>query len=727
MGKASRRKRAVNELGSPDRDGSSQKFIEKRAARKTRTRGTRSSRYYLAITVSLLTFVVYLSALRNGFLSWDDATYVYANSHIRSFNLTLFRWAFFDFYASNWHPLTWISHALDYAVWGLKPWGHHLTSIFLHAVNTFILIFLVIRLLERAKGTTGSEEHPHFLSKRTITVTAGVTGLLFGLHPVHVESVAWVAERKDLVFSLFYLLSIMAYVRSEEAGVDEKVPERSVPRLFNARHLPSLGFLILALLGKPMAVSLPYVLLILDWYPLKRIQSLRTFGIALFEKLPFIAVSVASSILTILAQKAGMAFALMEVVPLSTRIYVAAKALTTYLLKVIFPFHLVPFYPYPENFSPTPAEYLLVIIHLIAITAVCVVLARKHKFWLAAWGCYVITLLPVLGIVQVGRQAMADRYMYLPGVGPFLILGLLSAWALAKVDSLVRWKQLGRFLAAAFAALFFIFMSYLTVKQIGVWKNDIDLWNYVIEKEPEAYLAYYIRSFTLKGKGQLDKAMADSDKAIALNPSYWPSYQNRAKIFERMGLSDKAMADYDRAIALNPSNSGMYYDRGVLFEKMGQLGRAAADYGRVVALDPLHYQAYYNLGVLSLKEGANDEALTSLTRAIAANPKYERAYVSRGALYSLLGQTEKALDDLNNAVLLNEKDAVAHFERGKLYLRSDKQELALSDFREACNMGNKDGCDSLVKLGGSVINIHGAPFKGNDKAKLALIEFSDYQ
>lgn len=684
MGKASRRKKAVKEI---ERGGKSESLQKKHA------RETGPSRYLLAASIALITFIVYLTALSNGFVSWDDGTYVYSNAHIRSFDLTFLSWAFSDFYASNWHPLTWISHALDYAMWGLKPRGHHLTNIILHAVNAFILMFLVIRLLERGKVTTESGEHQFFLSERTIMVTAGVTGLLFGLHPLHVESVAWVAERKDLICAFFYLLSIKAYVKSEGRGISEKIPERSTPRLFNVRHLLSLCFFILALLAKPMAVTLPYVLLILDWYPLKKIQSLRTLGVAVLEKMPFIALSIVSSVLTVLAQQTGKAFQLMEVVPLSTRIIVAAKSLMVYLGKVIFPFHLVPFYPYPESFSPTPADYLLAGFPAIAVTVVCAALARKQKLWLAVWGCYVITLLPVLGIVQVGRQAMADRYMYLPGVGPFLVLGLASAWVWEKLSAPASWRPVAKFLAAVSTVFVFGSLSLLTVKLIGIWKNDIDLWSYVIEKEPKAYLAYYIRSFSLKGTGQLDEAMADADKAIALNPSYWPSYENRADIFEKKGLFDKALADYDKAIALNPSKAELYYNRGALFERTGQQDKAAADYDKVVAVNPQHYQAQFKRGLLSVKKGAHGEALSYFSRSIDANPVYEKAYA----------------------------------ERGKIYLSSGKRELALSDFREACRSGNADGCNSLFNLEGAIVDVTNALFKGRNTAKLVLMEFSDYQ
>ena len=732
MGKASKKKRAAKEINeNTGRTQFSQRFAVKQSSRTVRAQGIPSERYYLALLVALITFALYLPSLGNEFLaSWDDGDYVLNNVHIRSLNLSLLKWAFFDFYASNWHPLTWISHALDYAVWGLKPWGHHLTNIILHGVNTFILIFLVFRLVERAKGSTESSEPSLFLNQRAITITGVVTGLLFGLHPLHVESVAWISERKDLLCALFYLLSVVMYLKYEEGNL-EKLVEKPALMLFNWRHLPALGFFILALLSKPMAVTLPFVLLILDWYPLKRIHSLRTFSVAFIDKLPFIALSVISSILTILAQRTQMAFQLMEFVPFPTRVIVAAKSLMTYLWKVVFPFHLVPFYPYPETLSPTPTDYILAYIPLVAITIASVAFARKRKLWLSVWGYYVITLLPVIGILQVGRQAMADRYMYLPSVGPFLILGLLSAWIWARVSVLDSWKQVAKYLSTSIAVIALCFISYLTFEQIGIWKNNIDLWSYVIEKEPKAYSAYYIRSFMTKGKkGQLDKALEDADKAIALNPTFWPSYKNRADIFERMRLFDKALADYDKAIAIRPSDAEIYYNRGMLFEKIGQRDKAAVDYDKVISLNPQHHQAYYNLGLLSLKEGSRNEALSFFDRSIAANPRYDKAYVSRGAVYAFLRQADRALEDLNYAIFLNQKNAAAYNERGNIYVRSGRKEekaLALSDFRTACNLGNNDGCSSLLQLDGVVIDLRNAPFKGNNDARFALIEFSDYQ
>ncbi|MGD0885158.1 MAG: hypothetical protein ABSA46_09855, partial [Thermodesulfovibrionales bacterium] len=380
--------------------------------------------YYLAAFVSLITFAIYLSSLRNDFVIWDDGLYVINNLHIRSLNWAFFQWAFSGFYAGNWHPLTWVSHAFDYAVWGLNPMGHHLTNNILHAMNTFLVVLLCIKLLEMWKERSMPEAASPFLDERRIMIAAGVTGLLFGLHPLHVESVAWVAERKDLLCGLFFLLSISAYVKHIRALVSEPLEKKKAASLFfNRSYLVSLVFFVLALLSKPMAVSLPVVLLLLDWYPFQRICSWKSFRDSGLEKLPFIACSLISSILTIMAQRTGGATGMMGFVPLRARMLVAAKAFVDYLGKIAVPVDLSPYYPYPklQEVTLVSPQYLFAVIFVVGLTAILLVAAKKQRVWLSAWGYYVVTLIPVIGIVQVGSQAMADRYMYLPSLGPFLL------------------------------------------------------------------------------------------------------------------------------------------------------------------------------------------------------------------------------------------------------------------------------------------------------------------
>ncbi len=246
---------------------------------------TNKVRFLFAALIAFLTFIVYLPALRNGFVYWDDNLYVFENPDIRSLDLAFFRWAFFGFHVSNWHPLTWISHALDYALWGMNPLGHHLTSIILHAVNTALVVLLALKLLDIVREKSEEKASALFLNNRAVLIAAGVTGLLFGIHPVHVESVAWVSERKDLLCALFFLLSIMMYVnavtRMGHGAEGKTVPMRAL--------LSALCFFVLALLSKPMAVSLPIVLMILDWYPLNRMRSWKALWPIGIEKLPFFA------------------------------------------------------------------------------------------------------------------------------------------------------------------------------------------------------------------------------------------------------------------------------------------------------------------------------------------------------------------------------------------------------------------------------------------------------
>ena len=403
---------------------------------------TTNSKYYLAGLVSLLTLIIYLAALQNDFVAWDDSIYIVVNPYIRSLNMGFFKWAFFSFYAGYWAPLTWISHALDYAVWGLNPLGHHLTGIILHAVNSFIVVLLIIKLLEVLKERAQQNEPMPFLHERAILITGGVTGLLFGLHPLHVESVAWVAERKDLLCALFFLLSIMQYTDYAKSVSDGSAPGGLLNRYYNKHYLLAVVFFILALLSKPMAVTLPVVLLVLDWYPLQRIQSFQAFRQAAVEKIPFFALSLFSSIITILAQRGGGALSSIETIPLSIRLLVSARALISYLWKMLWPLNLVPFYPYPKQSEMSALsifEYLLAIAFTLGITAVCVASVKRQKLWLSVWGFYIVTLIPVLGILQVGGQSMADRYTYLPSLGPFLVMGLIAAWV-CENKRLQRWR-----------------------------------------------------------------------------------------------------------------------------------------------------------------------------------------------------------------------------------------------------------------------------------------------
>ena len=578
---------------------------------------TKNLRYYLAGSVAIITFVVYLASLRNDFVNWDDNSYIIENPYIRSFNIDFLRFAFFDFYASNWHPLTWISHAIDYAIWGLNPLGHHLTSVILHAVNTFLVVLLIMRLQETAKGTMPGGREASVPNERGMLITAGVTGLLFGLHPVHVESVAWIAERKDLLCALFFLLSIAWYVKYATALGSGPVDHPVRSRFVRKEYLLSLCFFMLALMSKPMAVSLPVVLLLLDWYPLRRLHSGTTALTAFVEKLPFITFSLISSILTVLAQRAGGAFASMDVIPLSTRLLAAARAVVIYLWKMIMPVDLLPFYQYPRHVTSfILTGYFLAAVMVIGITVLCVILAKKNKLLLSVWGYYCITLLPVLGIVQVGSQFMADRYTYLPSLGPFLVFGLVLAWLSGKMRALSE----GRLIVVAgntIAILAAVSMTYLTIRQIGIWENSFVFWNHVITKEPEKVpIAYYGLGTSFQQAGLYDRAIENYDKAITLDASLYQVYNNKGALYGILGQYGKAIECLNKAIAIHP-NSSAYNNRGLTLYFVGQYDNALEDYNRAIELDQRFADAYFNRGSLYLITGKAGPALFDFQKGCA--------------------------------------------------------------------------------------------------------------
>ena len=642
---------------------------------------TRRFKYYLACTVSLIAFAVYLPALQNEFIGWDDGNYIIENLHIRSLNWALLKWAFFDFYASNWHPLTWLSHALDYALWGLNPLGHHLTNNILHTINTFLVVLLAVKLIEAnvdhsrltihdSRLTIHDSRFTSHYSPFTL-IAAATTGLLFGLHPLHVESVAWVSERKDLLCALFYLLSVMAYTKYATYAKGKGQGERGF-------MLSALCFFILALMSKPMAVSLPAVLLILDWYPFKRITSLKTFRTSLIEKFPFIALSIASSILTIMAQEKAMF--LNEFVPLPARILVAARAFFVYLGKMLFPVGLSPFYPYSGNVYLLSPQYFMAIVFFIGVAAACLIIAKRRKIWLSLWGYYVVTLFPVIGIVQVGRQSMADRYTYLPSIGPFLIAGVFVAWAYRKASSSGRGIKLA---CIASALCLVISLSYLTFKQIGIWNNTVGFWSYVIQKEPGVPFAYYGRGSALYEMGRTDKALEDYDKAIELDPSYAKAYAARGVVFEKIGQVDKAIADFGKAIVLEPLDAQTYNNRGAIFEKMGQFNKAIADYDKVIDLDPDKSQSYNNRGIVFEKMGQFDKAIANYDRAVGLNPSNADLYYNRGNAYDALGWFGKAIADYDKAIALNPRDSQAYNNRGLVFEKMGELDKAITDFDRA--------------------------------------------
>ncbi|MDP2689818.1 MAG: tetratricopeptide repeat protein [Deltaproteobacteria bacterium] len=590
---------------------------------KQRGPGRRPSRAVAvcALIISLATFALYLPSLGNGLVNWDDWAYVLENERIRSFGLEFLRWAFTSVFLSNWHPLSLVSHALDYAVWGLDSFGHHLTNNILHAVDTFLVAVVAARL-------AGCKAGPD--KGRRALVTASVAALLFGLHPLHVESVTWVSERKDVLSALFFLLSALFYLRHARVNSGVAAP-----------YAASLSFFALALMSKPMAITLPAVLLIMDFYPLER-YSIRPpwkgLGRALVEKAPYLALSALSAFLTLRAQQKA-------IVPLEwhtpmERAAVALRAVSMYLYKMLLPLKLVPFYPLPPKDELFGVWFIVSIAVFAAITVFCVSMLRRKKAFAAAWLYYLVTLSPVIGIIQVGEQAAADRYTYIPSIGPFILAGAGAALLIEKAG-----KKGVKVTLAAFGVILAL-LSYRTFTQQSVWKDSVTLWSHEIRYYPDsAPIAYYDRGLAYDRMGDYGNAAADYAAAIALDPMDGSAYLNRGIIHAKLGRPWQALLDFNRALRARPPRDGfaaMHLNRGIVYLGLGRLDEAIEDFTEAIRLDPSNADYFVNRGVAFARLGRLGEAVEDFRTAIRLNPGDPKAYHNLGTAYGATGEAGKA-------------------------------------------------------------------------------------
>ena len=595
----------------------------------------------LAVAAASIVFIEYIPSLKDGFINWDDNLYVYENPDIRALSLAFLRHAFTSYAAFNWHPLTIISYAIDYRLMGMSPFIYHLTNIVFHAANTFLVAVLVFRLVEiAAPAWAGSYSMPQGPSPAI--AASFVTALLFGLHPLHVESVSWVSERKDVLYSFFFLLSALAYLEYVSSSAWGKYRNYSL----------SLLFFALSVISKPMAVSLPAVFLILDHYPLNRFDGVRKIffnaGPLLLEKAPFFALSLLSGILTIEAQKSSIAP--MEAVGFVTHVLVAAHACIFYLYKMVYPVGLAPFYPYPKHMRVPGGEYIVSFLLFIAISLIVLLVSKKHRVYVSVWLYYLITLLPVIGLVQVGSQAAADRYTYLPSLGPFMLAGIGVGYFFSKPGGEMRGKADAYALKNKFAPVAVViagtalaFFSFFTLTQEAVWKDSMTLWNYELSEFPNAYVAYHNRGIVYMDLHDYPRAIENLNMAISLNPNYsMLSYYSRGKLYQMEGDYLMALKDFNVAAALSPKFSKPHNDLGISYGNLKQYDKAILEFNKAIGLDPSFEEAYNNRGYTYLKMGEYGKAIKDISKALDIDPMNSGAYYNLGSAYSLAGNAEKA-------------------------------------------------------------------------------------
>ena len=624
--------------------------------------------------LALLTIITYWPLKDCGFIHLDDNAYVYENGYVQQgLNWKSVQWAFSvesTNRSGHWVPITWLSLMLDHELFGFNPHGYHFTNLFFHILNV-ILLFLIFHHMTKALWPSA------------------FVAALFAIHPLHVESVAWVTERKDVLSTFLWMLTMESYVLYTE-------------RKTVVRYFLTIIFFIVGLMAKSMLLTLPFVLILLDYWPLNRFQTAlstsdsqvarRSIRPLLVEKLPIFALAGVFSVIPYLAylaaQKATDAVSLSF--PFALRIENALRSYVIYIGKMILPWDLAIFYPYPMAMPLW--QTLGAILILAAISAFVLVLRDRSPYLLFGWLWYLGTLLPAIGLIQAGGQAYADRYTYIPLIGLFIMV----AWGVPEL--LRQWGCREK----AFFTLFvlsILLLCIVTRTQVGYWQNSIKLFEHAIKVTDHNYVAYNSLGFAYNDLGDYGQAVVYFDKAIEINPRFIYAYINRGAAYNGLGNHRQALVDFDRAIEINPGDADAHYNLGVAYNGLGNHRQAIVDFDRAIEINPGDADAYNNRGIAYDSLGNHRQAIGDFDRAIEINPGDADAYNNRGIAYGNLGNYRQAIVDFDRAIEINPGDVRAHYNRSLVYNRLGNYRQAIEDLKTAAKFGNEGAKNLLLRQG----------------------------
>jgi tetratricopeptide (TPR) repeat protein len=548
-------------------------------------------------------FAAYGAVLRFGFVNYDDPVYIANNPYVRDgVTWSGVVWAFTHSFAGNWYPLTWISHMLDCQFFGLDAGAHHFTNLAIHTAAT-LLLFAVLRRITEACWPSA------------------FVAALFALHPLHVESVAWIAERKDVLSAFFWMLTLWCYARYVAS-----------PSL--ARYAWTLAAFACGLMAKPMAITLPLVLTLLDWWPFARGWKIR-------EKLPFLALSAAVSVVTYTAHVADKAVVSFTRIPLAMRVENALVSYAVYIGKMFWPSRLAVFYPYPKGPLAVPAA--LAGLALAAITAAAIWARRKRPYLAVGWFWYLVTLAPVIGLIQAGQQARADRYMYIPMIG----LSIMLAWG--GRDVLRGRPQVTVVLAVSACAA----CAVVTLFQVDYWENGVKLFRRAVDVTPENYVARFNLAHDLRETGDLAGAIRELERAVRMEPDSGVAHDELGQLLGKQGRLDEALAQLRQAEVFLPDNAALHYRIGVLLATAGHPEQAVDELSQAARLDPGNADIRRNLGVSLAASDHLPEAVAEFRQAVSLKPDDATVRFNLGLALLNLGQKSEAIGQLQEAVKLD--------------------------------------------------------------------------
>jgi Flp pilus assembly protein TadD len=608
----------------------------------------RSGRWLVLVVAGFLSLAIWLvfsQVVGHEFVNYDDDVYVYENSIVlRGLTGRGLQWAFTHSYAFNWHPLTWISHMGDVQLYGLWAGGHHLTNVILHAWAS-VLLFLVMREM------TGALWRSAFVAA------------LFAVHPLHVESVAWVSERKDVLSGVFFMLTLGAYVR--------QVRKPSWSRYVLVTILFCLG-----LMSKPSLVTLPFLLLLLDYWPLGRFPFPRFPGKLIIEKIPLLVLGMASCGATLWAQQ--KAIVATEALPMQVRVANAIVTYVVYVGQMLIPIDLVVFYPFPLAGIPL-LKIVLALILLVGLSVGAWWGRRLYPWLLTGWYWYVGMLVPMIGLIQVGAQAQADRYTYLSQIGLYLVL----IWAMAEVVERRGWS---RKLVAGVAALILAGLMGLAGKQTSYWQNSESLWRHALACNPRNATAHYSLGHALILQGQPDEAIPHLRRALEIRPQYATAHINLGIALAQKGQREEAMLHHRKAVELLPEDADARNNLGWAFYELGRLDEGIIQLEKAMALKPENARIQGNLGEVLIKVGRLDEARIRYQNALELEPGNAEYASGLGLALLKKGRTEEAINYLKKAVEIRPDDPMIRVNLGLALTRDGQANEAIFQYEKAMEL-----------------------------------------
>ncbi len=626
-------------------------------------------KYYICLFLSIVTLAAFWQVTNNDFINFDGARYILDNHHVQN-GLTVesVMWAFTTTRASNWHPLTWLSHMLDCQLFGLNSGMHHLTNLLFHIANTLILFLFL-------QKTTGE-----FWKSASLS-------LVFALHPLRVESVAWIAERKDVLSTFFWMLTLYAY-----SFYVEKPNFKG--------YLSTIFLFTLGLLAKPMVVTLPAALLLLDLWPFGRARYLRSKegeGVSFFylikEKIPFFILSAMSSVVTFLIMVQWDSALPLESLSIGPRIANALVAYNTYIGKMIWPGNLSVFYPHPGGFSLWQVTGAAMFV--LCITIVVIPLAKKYPYLFTGWFWYLGTLLPVIGLIQVFHQAMADRYTYVPLIGLYIII----IWGVP--DMLRGIRHLNKLLALSMGVLTII-LFVCTWKQVLLWRTDETLFSHALQLNENNWLAHNNLGAVYGSQKKFKQAFYHYNEALRIKPDYSMAHYNSGVASERLGITDKAVYHYNRAIEIFPSYVKAHNNLGIIYQKTGKLSEAYEHFKEALRLNPYHVNVHNNLGNTLFLMGRLDEAVDRFRQALTIDPDSAEAHNYLGRVFSKKNELHNAARHYNEALKIDPQYVCALYNAGNMFSNAGDFQSAIELYTKAIQVQPKH-TKALNNLGSVLI------------------------